>query len=253
MISGVGADELGERAITEIKEHGLSVSAIGISGDKRTGSVLVSLSEGIATYTMSEDMAWDHITVSDENMAIIKKADALVFGSLALRGENNRTVLNKLLAESNYAIFDLNLRPPFFTKELIIDMMRKANLIKMNDEELDYVCEILKITENSLEDKIKHIAKATQTPGICVTLGDKGAILLHNNTMATHPGFRVKVADTVGAGDSFFAGLIYGLLSGSSPEEALTTGCALGALVASREGANCVVTSEEITQIKTAL
>lgn len=250
MISCVGKDESGDKAIQEVKDHGLSVSAIQISDNKATGSVQVSLDKGIATYAISEDVAWDHIRVSEETRVKISKADALVFGSLALRNDHNLNLLNELLKETNYSIFDLNLRPPYYSKDLILDMMLKSNLVKMNDEELDYVCEFMNIPNDSLEGRIEHIAGTTQTDSICVTLGEKGAILLHNNTMTRHPGFKVNVADTVGAGDSFFAGLIYELLSGSAPEEALATACALGALVASKKGANCTVTSEEIARMK---
>jgi fructokinase len=250
MISSVGKDELGDKALQEIKDHGLSLSAVHISDDKPTGAVLVSLTNGIASYVIAEDVAWDHIRISKETRVKISKADALVFGSLALRNDHNLKVLNELLKETNYSIFDLNLRQPYYSKDLILDMMLKSNLIKMNDEELDYVCEILNIPGDSLEGRIAKIARTTQTDSICITLGEKGAIFLHNKVVTRHPGYKVKVADTVGAGDSFFAGLIYELLSGSGPKEALTTGCAIGALVASKKGANCRVTSEEIARMK---
>jgi len=250
LVSCVGDDEPGDRAIWEIQEHGLSTSTIHISENKPTGSVLVSLSDGIATYSISEDVAWDHIVVGEENKVKIRKADALVFGSLALRNDHNYTLLNNLLEDSSYSIFDLNLRPPYYSDLRILDLMRKSDLVKMNDEELEYVCEILKITNNGLEDRVEQIALRTQSDSICVTLGDKGAILLYDNIITKHPGYKVNVTDTVGAGDSFFAGLIYELLTGSGPEEALNTGCAIGALVASKQGANCRVTSEEVLKIK---
>ncbi|MBT8262949.1 MAG: carbohydrate kinase [Bacteroidia bacterium] len=249
MISSVGDDEFGKEAVSQILDHGLSVSGIHISESKPTGTVQVSLTKGIASYSISEDVAWDHIIISEDNRLKISNADALVFGSLALRTDHNSNLLKELLESTRFAIFDLNLRPPYYSDDLLKELMQRADLIKMNDEELNYVCAILNIEDESLDERIHQIAERTYSDSICVTLGPEGAILFQNKTITRHPGFKVNVSDTVGAGDSFFAGLIYELLSGSGPGEALSTGCALGALVASKEGANCEVTSEEITRL----
>ncbi|MCW5518621.1 carbohydrate kinase [Aureitalea sp. L0-47] len=251
MISAVGKDALGSEALTQIANTGLRTSGIITSETKPTGAVEVSLVDGIASYTITEDVAWDHLEVSDELMKEVAEADALVFGSLALRNKNNRELLNTLLEINSFGIFDLNLRPPHFTDELISEMMQKAHLIKLNDEELEYVSNLLKITHRSLDSRTAEIAYKTETDSICVTLGENGAFMvqLSEDLISSHPGYKVSVKDTVGAGDSFFAGLIYELLSGSTTEQALTMGCALGALVASKSGANCEVSPDEINTL----
>ncbi|KAA3625371.1 MAG: carbohydrate kinase [Flavobacterium sp.] len=250
MLSTVGDDDLGHRALAEIQTQGLSTTGISVSAYKPTGQVLVSLSDGVAQYSILEDVAWDHITIPSVMIPKIKQADALIFGSLALRKKHNLQTLNELLEYSNFSIFDLNLRPPFYSDTLILDLMRKADLVKMNDEELVHVCRLLDIHTDDLQEQVLTIAEKTATRNICVTLGDQGAVLLYGKEFVTHPGYKVKVADTVGAGDSFFAGLIYHLLCGSNTETALDTACAIGALVASKKGANCEVTSREITHLQ---
>jgi fructokinase len=238
--------------MAQIAAAGLRTSGIITSETKPTGAVEVSLKDGIASYTIAEDVAWDHIEVNDDLLEEVAGADALVFGSLALRNKRNRELLNELLNINSFGIFDLNLRPPHFTDALISEMMQKAKLIKLNDEELEYVCDLLKISVDDLDSSSAEIAYKTETDSVCVTLGENGALLvqLSEDLVTSHPGYKVSVKDTVGAGDSFFAGLIFELLSGATAEQALTTGCALGALVASKKGANCRVTSEEIAIIK---
>ena len=252
MISAIGMDALGSEALAQIAGAGIRTSGIITSETKPTGTVEVSLKDGIASYTIAEDVAWDYLDVNDDLTEEVARADALVFGSLALRNKHNRELLNKLLNINSFGIFDLNLRPPHFTDALISEMMQMAKLIKLNEEELEYVCNLLKISVDDLDSSCAEIAYKTETDRVCVTLGENGALLvqLSEDQITSHPGYKVSVKDTVGAGDSFFAGLIFELLTGSTAEQALTKSCALGALVASKEGANCTVTSEEITRIK---
>lgn len=249
MLSSVGEDSLGLQALALIDSHGLSISGIAVLSHPPTGVVEVSLTSGIAKYNIKEGVAWDQISVTPQILQEVKTSDALVFGSLALRSAHNVQTLNELLEQSKFSIFDLNLRPPFYSDTLIQDLMRKADFVKMNDEELVYVCRLLDIHTDDLQEQLLTIAEKTATRNICVTLGENGALLLWDEKLYSHPGFKVQVADTVGAGDSFFAGLIYHLLSGSNTETSLETACAIGALVASKNGANCEVTSEEIEQL----
>ncbi len=246
MLSSVGNDDPGKEVLSQLDRSGLSSRGISISEYKPTGTVQVSLRDGIASYRITDDVAWDHIKIQNDMLEEVLQADALVFGSLALRHEHNLKLLESLLDNSVFAIFDLNLRPPFYTDELLSSMMMRADLIKLNDEELEYVCNLLQIDSKDLETQVREIAKKTGTRMVCVTLGDRGAVLLRNEKYIQRKGYKVAVADTVGAGDSFFAALIYELLSGSSAEDALAKGCALGALVASKTGANCEVTPAEI-------
>lgn len=249
MISSVGADELGSSALDLISAHGLSTSLIPISNELRTGKVMVHLEHGGPSYKIEENVAWDHIPVSLKTEGAVRSADALIFGSLALRSTSNYEGLSSLLRICKYSVFDLNLRTPYYTATQIVALMQLAHFVKMNDEELEFVCASLSIEFDDMESQLTALSGITNTDTICVTLGSKGAILLHQGAFYRHNGFSVNVSDTVGAGDSFLAGLVYELLCDTHPLKALTRACALGALVASKAGANCEVTISEITQL----
>jgi fructokinase len=132
----------------------------------------------------------------------------------------------------------VNLRAPFYTKVLLIELMNKADFIKFNDDELYEISEYMNSPYHSLEQNIHFIAEQTNTKHICVTKGSHGAVLYYNDTMYYNSGYKIEVADTVGAGDSFLAGLLTQLLTGNDTQFAINYACALGALVAQKEGAN---------------
>ncbi|MDC7994201.1 carbohydrate kinase family protein [Altibacter sp. HG106] len=246
MISAVGDDPLGANALRIISERGMGTEGIQIHKKLSTGAVHISLKEGNASYTFEDPSAWDGIEMNQSLRNRVSQQEALVFGSLALRHPANRIVLNELLVKSAYPVFDINLRPPYTSKEVILEMLPKVQFLKMNEEELGEVSAWLTLPSTDAEKNILKIANRFEIPSICVTRGDQGAILYHSNRFFYHSGFRVKVADTVGAGDSFLAGLLFQLLTKNTPENALRYASALGALVASKEGANGKVSSEEI-------
>jgi fructokinase len=249
MISSVGADDIGAGAIEQIVSAGVSAELIEVSKTLPTGTVQIRLSDGIPNYTIQEKVAWDQIPVSENALAVIRKVDALVFGSLAMRAEYNYRNILDLIQLSSYAVFDLNLRDPYYDESQLLELMRLSQFVKMNDEELEFVCSLLEITSVSIEEQLSQIAIRTNTSSICVTLGSEGAILLFDNKFYKNKAYPVVVSDTVGAGDSFLAALVYGILNNDSPEQALAIACAYGALVASKEGANCLVTMAEVNAL----
>ena len=143
-------------------------------------------------------------------------------------------------------IRDRNLRAPFYTKELLSELMNKADFIKFNDDELYEISDYLGSPFHSLEQNMQFIAEQTNTQHICVTKGSHGAVLMYNDQMFYNSGYKITVADTVGAGDSFLAGLLTQLLTGIDPQKAINFACALGALVAQEEGANPKISTEAI-------
>ena len=265
MISAVGNDPLGKEALEEIKSHNLGTTYIQ-RNDLATGEVEVTLDKkGAASYTIKENAAWDHITWTEDNAAIVAQADALVIGSLAFREsvtnhlspEDNLSVkpstnleaIEVLMARAAYTVFDLNLRTPFYDLEMVVGLMEAAHMIKLNDEELELVVIALGIEGETLEDELKMLSAVTETPTVCVTLGAEGAMLYHKGGIHTQKGFPTKVVDTVGAGDSFLATLIFGLLSGETADDALEVACAVGSIVAGKSGANASVDPSEIDQL----
>jgi Sugar kinases, ribokinase family len=249
MISAIGNDEDGKVICDYVRENRLDTSGIITTQDYDTGTVQVTLNErGSATYEIKFPSAWDFIEISNDTLNIVKNADVFFYGSLVCRNDASRDTLFSLL-DSNpemFKVFDVNLRKPFYNIELLEQLMNKADFIKFNDEEILEIAAELGFKSENLEENTRFISEKTNTNSICVTLGKHGSLLLWEGKMYQHGGYPVKVADTVGAGDSFLASLIAQLLSNRKPDEAMDFASAVGAIVASKAGANPIITSSDI-------
>lgn len=247
IISRVGNDEIGRELLAFIKKNGVATDTIQIDENLSTGEVIVQLNDkGSASYTINYPVAWDKIICIPEDEIMVKKADALVFGSLVCRDSISQNSLLEIINYAKYAIFDVNLRAPFYTKEILVNLMMQSDFIKFNDDELYEVSAFLNSPYHSLEQNILFIAEKTNTKHICVTKGSHGAVLYYNEKMYYNSGYKIDVIDTVGSGDSFLAGLLSKLLYDENPQEAIDFACALGAIVAKNEGANPTISSKEI-------
>ncbi|RKS99736.1 carbohydrate kinase family protein [Flavobacterium sp. 123] len=247
MISRIGDDDNGKDILSFLNDQAVATDLIQITGEYKTGAVQVMINEkGNASYDILYPSAWDKIIETEMMDKAVAEADAFVFGSLACRDEVTRATLNKLLEKANYKIFDVNLRAPYYTIDVLNELMLKADFIKLNDEELREISRELGSTYNSFEQNIKFLAEKTNTKQVCVTKGEFGAVLYSNDKFYYNSGYFIKVVDTVGAGDSFLASLIVKLLRGKSPQKALNYACAIGALVAGHEGANPQISEKVI-------
>lgn len=247
MISKIGNDSNGTELRNDLKQNQLDTSLIQTDDTLNTGVVKVTLNDkGSASYEIVYPCAWDRINLTQEALNTVANADAFVFGSLVARDPVSKETLFALLEAANYSIFDVNLRKPFYHIDLLFQGMQKANFIKCNDEELYEICALLGSKFHSLEQNITFLAQQTNTSAICVTKGEFGAVLLYKDAWYYNSGFKIKVKDTVGAGDSFLATLIDGLLNGTEPQQAINRACAVGALVAGSEGANPTISNEVI-------
>lgn len=252
MISAVGDDEDGKVICDYTKKNQLDTSGILTTPDYETGIVQVTLNErGSATYEIKFPSAWDFIEVNEKTNSIVKNADVFFYGSLICRNEVSQKTLFTLLENNNkmFKVFDVNLRKPFYDIELLERLMNKADFIKFNDEEILEIASGLGFNSDDLEENIHFISQKTQTPSICVTLGKHGSIMIWEGKIYRHSGYRVEVSDTVGAGDSFLASLIVQLLSKNTPEEAMDFASAVGAIVASKPGANPLINQSEIDKL----
>jgi len=247
MVSRIGTDQKGKEIVAYLKSNNVGTENIETDATFPTGMVNVSLSSsGSATYEIAYPSAWDKIEVSGSSLNSVSEADVFIFGSLVCRDEISRNTLFDLLEAANYKVFDINLRPPHYQKEVLQHLMQKADFIKFNDEELFEIAAMLGSSFNSLEQNLLFISEKTNTKSICVTKGSHGAVLLSEGKLVYNSGYQIKVKDTVGAGDSFLASLIAKLLTKENPQKALDYACAVGALVASSEGANPKLETEEI-------
>ncbi len=247
MISSIGNDENGSQLLEFINENKLNTDEIQIDGNYKTGIVNISLNQnGSASYKIDYPVAWDKINLTNSNIEIVKSSDALIFGSLACRDNVTKNTLNNLLKYAKYKVFDVNLRPPHYKMDLIMNLMKKADFIKCNDEELDEICNHLKFKSDNIENQILFLSKETNTNHICVTKGKNGATLYFDDQFFNNKGYPVKVVDTVGAGDSFLATLISNLLYKKDPNNALNFACAIGAMVTNKKGANPLIKQSDI-------
>ena len=249
MISRVGDDDNGKDIISFLNNQNISSNSIQVGEEYKTGVVNVMINEkGNASYDILYPSSWDKIVLTNEMIEKVSESDAFVFGSLICRDEVSRSTLYGLLDKAKYKVLDANLRAPYYTKEILDELMLKADFIKLNDEELYEISQQLESPYNSFEQNIKFIAEKTNTKHVCVTKGAFGAVLYYNGKFYYNSGYFIKVVDTVGAGDSFLASLLVKLLRGKSPQKALNYACAVGALVAGHEGANPKISDKEIVK-----
>jgi fructokinase len=250
MISCVGHDVNGTEILSHIRKLGLDIKSISVVDNYPTGVVQVSVNErGSASYTIAYPAAWDKIELNAYSEKLVATADAIIFGSLVCRDDVSRSSLMQLLDTSAFKVFDVNLRNPHYSTPVLQTLMGKADFIKFNDEELMEIAGSLGSTFTTLEDNIKFISENTGTSSLCVTKGKHGAILLWDGKLIYSGGYPATVADTVGAGDSFLAALIAGLLKGSDAQWSLNFACATGALVAEQPGANPEISYAKVEQM----
>lgn len=248
IISRIGEDQLGGEIVDYLDKNKMSQEFIQRDEELPTGTVAITLHEtGSASYEILKPVAWDAIEISPQLIEAVKETPYFLFGSLAIRGGFNRETLRRLLPVANTKIFDVNLRAPHYHVSMVYELMQLSDFIKLNDEELLEICKALGCQEKTMKGQIEWLVKITNTNSVCVTRGDAGALLFYDHTFYEHDGFSVEVVDTVGAGDSFLATLIHYLfLKKLTPAEALTLACGMGALVASKEGANCTISEKEL-------
>ena len=250
MISCVGDDEDGEVIINQVKSLGLETDSIVKAEGFPTGLVNVTLNErGSASYEISYPSAWDKIELNDLARKLAADADVLIYGSLICRDEVSRQSLEELLKTKACKVFDVNLRKPHYSYEILEQLMLSADFIKFNDEELLEITAAMQSPFTSLEDNMQFISERTKVKAMCVTKGKHGALLMWEGKLYENGGYPVEVVDTVGAGDSFLATLITSLLMDKLPQTSLDLACAVGALVAAAPGANPEISNSGIEKL----
>ncbi|KQR72354.1 carbohydrate kinase [Pedobacter sp. Leaf176] len=238
-ISAVGDDDNGKELLDYLASNDFPTDLIQVNAELPTSTVVVQLDEKHqATYTIKQPVAWDDIQLTDNIIEAVKQADALVYCSLTCREEKSRETILSLLAYAKTKVFDINLRAPFYQKELITELLAHADILKINEDEIVWVRDTFDLSGNNDEQILKQLCSQFNIEVICLTLGDKGACVLKDGKLFKHAGYKVQVADTVGAGDAFLATFIACYLQGYPMETTLDNACKVGAFVASQAGAN---------------
>jgi len=252
--SRVGDDRLGQEAMWHLKASGLDTSHVQIDAVHPTGTVLIQLdSKGQAEYKFGEDVAWDHLEWTEQWQELALCADAVCFGSLAQRAVDSRSVIRKFLqaVRADAArIFDVNLRQAFYSAEILRVALLHANIMKVNHEELPRIMELFGEKFSDEKEAACWFAEEFGVKLVCVTRGHRGSLLVCDGKKHEHPGFTVKVADTVGAGDAFTAALVHHWLRRTPLEEMNLAANRLGAWVASQEGAMPAADESVLAAIK---
>lgn len=231
--SRIGNDKLGKEILEQIFGDYLQIDE-----EKQTGIVNVKLENGQPSYEIVENVAWDFLKLSKSWQELAEKADAVCFGSLAQRNEVSRKTIREFVGlTKGLRIFDVNLRQNYFSAEVLGKSFELANVVKLNHEELPIIVKLLKINGASVQICLEKLIQKFELKLICLTRGANGSLLQTRKETSEHQGLKIKVADTIGAGDAFTAGMTHGLLRNWKLDEINEFANKVGAFVASKTGA----------------
>ena len=239
MISAVGDDELGRELLDYYTQMGLSTELIEVVPDMPTGTVGVEILNGQPEYTIFENVAWDRIIVTRRHLDRAAEADVVYFGSLVCRSETTRSSVQKLIAaapDRAMKVCDINLRAPFYSIETLRPLLEAADVLKLNDNEIGILGDMFEAPAGSVEEKARWFVEKYGYRLLAVTLGPEGALLVSPSETSRYRARPVEVVDTVGAGDSFAAQTVVGLLGGLSLGEINRRANELAAFVCTNRG-----------------
>ncbi len=241
VVSAVGNDPLGHEIIDHFSSKGLTYQIDTVPYP--TGTVQVEIDKaGIPQYEIKENVAWDNIPFTETLEELAVQTSAVCFGSLAQRNTVSRNTINRFLdaipAENHpLIVFDVNLRQSFYNKELLCDSMKRCNILKINDEELATISRMFGFAEIDPENQCWILLGKFNLRMLILTCGINGSYVFTPGNISFQPTPKVEVADTVGAGDSFTAAFIAGILKGKSVAEAHAKAVRTSAYVCSKKGA----------------
>ena len=238
-VSAIGKDDLGDDIVRKFDENGLNYRLERV--DFPTGVVQVTLDENkVPSYNIKEGVAWDNIPMTPELETLARNCRAVCFGSLAQRSSVSRTTINAfvdLMPEDSLKIFDINLRQHYFNEEIVCNSMNKADILKINDEEIIVVAEMLNITGKSQKEICEVLLDRFALKMVILTCGDKGSYVLTAQESSWVDTPKVNVVSTVGAGDSFTGTFIASILLGKTVRQAHEAAVRVSAYVCTCQGA----------------
>ncbi len=247
ILSRIGRDDLGRKAVELLDPLPADTEFLQVDPVHETGRVTVELREGQPAYTIHEPAAWDFLELTDDWVRLAERADAICFGTLAQRSLESRQTIQTLAAQTQAGcirVFDVNLRAPFYSSEVVQESLELATVMKMNDAEVPLVLGLLGLQgfdarePGALRSGAGKLLEEFPTlKMVAVTRGGAGSLLVTRDAWHDHPGVPVKVADTIGAGDAFTAAMTHHLLQGADLEALNEAGNRWGSWVASQPGA----------------
>ena len=239
LISRVGKDDSGKALIAFLQEINLPVNRIQVDELQETSVVQASIAPDTqeVNYEIVFPVAWDFISWQPEYIPLLDEAAAFVFGSLSARHSTTRATLYKMLEYGSYHVFDVNLRAPHYEPNVIDDLLKKANLVKLNSSELLLIASWYNKNCRKEEEAVEMLFNRFKMEEMVITKGSKGATYYTENYRYDYPAYPTKVADTIGSGDSFLAAFLAMKLSDQSVEATLDYAVAMGAFITAKPGA----------------
>ena len=238
-VSAIGQDSLGEEIVEALEAHHLPYHLDRV--EYPTGTVQVTLDpQGVPQYEIKTDVAWDNIPYTKELAALAADCKAVCFGSLAQRNAVSRESIGLFLQavpEDCLKVFDINLRQDFYNREVLEESFRRCDILKINDEELVVISRMFELPGLSLEEKCRSLIKTYNLQMLILTCGVNGSYVFYEGGLSFLDTPKVKVADTVGAGDSFTGAFVGSLLGGKTVPEAHETAVKVSAYVCTQSGA----------------
>jgi fructokinase len=256
--SRVGSDDLGGTARQRLESLGLASSYVQSDSIHPTGTVKVEVDPaGQPTFQIAQSVAWDFFEWSPEWRSLAESADAVCFGSLAQRSPESRQTIRSFLTAvrpGTTRVFDVNLRQSFYSAQALEESARLADIIKVNHDELPVVAKLLGLPFIYDEMRAAQWLRAQyRSKLVCITRGAKGSLVVGEEESSEHPGYRVHVADTVGAGDAFTAALVYHYLRRASISTLNEAANRMGAWVASETGATPAPDEFHLEKVRSAI
>ncbi len=239
VISAIGKDALGSEIIDQLTKRSVSTEFVQFHEDKPTGTVTVTLDQGIPDFTIHPDVAWDEIIWNDKLEELAQTVDAVAFGSLPQRNDISRNCILSFLESmkpESLRIFDINIRQDFHSKELINASLSHCNILKINDEELPILANYLNL-EGSEEEQLRTLIDHYTLKLIAYTKGAHGSWLITQDAKTEMLAPKIKISDTVGAGDAFTGVMIAGILNGNPLKEIHQKATEVAAWVCTKAGA----------------
>ena len=247
ILSRIGRDNLGRNAVEQLDPLPADTEYLQVDAIHETGRATVEFKHGQPEFTIHQPAAWDFLELSDEWVKLAERADAICFGSLAQRSLESRQTIQTLAAQTQarcVRVFDVNLRAPFYSSEVVQESLELATVMKMNDTEVPLVLGLLGLpvfdaqAPGALQSGAERLlAEFPTLRMVAVTCGGSGSLLVTREASHRHMGIPVKVADTVGAGDAFTAAMTHYMLRGADLATLNEAGNRWGGWVASQAGA----------------
>lgn len=252
MVSAVGADQLGNDALAQIKNLNVDVTMVRQLEKYKTGTVDVFLEDGQPDYTIHEGVAFDYISMPDSARLLGGDFDVFYFGTLAQRNEKSQETLRQVLRTLSFRriFYDINLRKQFYTRETISWSLEQASILKVNDFEASILSEMFFGATLSLREFTFRICSRFEIDIVIITAAERGCSIHHSGEFFEVPGHPVQVVDAIGAGDSFSAAFLAHFLESGDSLAAAQVANKVGAFVASSRGAIPDYPADLIAQIR---